>query len=225
MSLTLYGAILSPFVRKNRIQLADQSLDYELVAIDPFNQPEWFSEINPLRRVPALKTADGIIADSAIIAQYLHDSYPGSNLYGSTPTESARVRWLEKFADYELAPLATFTVFRNRLLNPVHGKDCDEDAVQHAMEHDLPPLLAYLEQQLEGKHWFLGEQFSLADIAVGSQLINLAHGGQLIDELQWPNLSCLLSKLSSRQSVSSLLPGEHQLVGKLREFAAKRQAG
>lgn len=223
MSLTLYGAILSPFVRKNRIQLVEQGLEYELVSIDPFNQPEWYAEINPLRRVPALKTADGILADSAVIAQYLHDSYPGGNLYGSTPAEAAQVRWLEKFADYELAPLATFTVFRNRLLNPLHGKDCDEPAVSHAMEHGLPPLLAYLEQQLEDKHWFLGEQFSLADIAIGSQLINMAHGGQLIDELQWPNLSSLLSKLSSRHSVSALLPGEHQLVGKLRELAAKHQ--
>ena len=224
MSLTLYGAILSPFVRKNRIQLMEQGLDYELVSIDPFNQPEWFAEINPLRRIPALKTAEGVIADSAIIAQYLHDSFPGSNLYGSTPAESARVRWLEKFADYELAPLATFTVFRNRLLNPLHGKACDEEAVNQAMTQGLPPLLAYLEQQLDNKHWFLGEQFSLADIAVGSQLINMAHGGQLIDELQWPNLSSLLSKLSSRQSVSALLPGEHQVVGKLRELAANRQA-
>ncbi|MCL5042489.1 MAG: glutathione S-transferase family protein [Gammaproteobacteria bacterium] len=224
MSLTLYGAILSPFVRKNRIQLMEQGLDYELVSIDPFNQPEWFAEINPLRRIPALKTAEGVIADSAIIAQYLHDSFPGSNLYGSTPAESAQVRWLEKFADYELAPLATFTVFRNRLLNPLHGKPCDEEAVNHAMTEGLPPLLAYLEQQLDNKHWFLGEQFSLADIAVGSQLINMAHGGQLIDELQWPNLSSLLSKLSSRQSVSALLPGEHQVVGKLRELAANRQA-
>lgn len=224
MSLTLYGAILSPYVRKTRVQLAEQALDYELVAVDPFNQPDWYAEVNPLRRVPALKTANGTLADSAIIAQYLHDSFPGSNLYGSTPSEAAKVRWLEKFADYELAPLATFTVFRNRLLNPLHGKDCDEVAVQQALEQGLPPLFAYLEQQLESKHWFLGEQFSLADIAVGSQLINLAHGGQLIDELQWPNLSSLLSKLSSRQSVSTLLPGEHQLVGKLRELAAKRQA-
>ncbi|TVP93617.1 MAG: glutathione S-transferase family protein [Pseudomonadaceae bacterium] len=224
MSLTLYGAILSPYVRKTRVQLAEQALDYELVAVDPFNQPDWYAEVNPLRRVPALKTADGTLADSAIIAQYLHDSFPGSNLYGSTPSEAAKVRWLEKFADYELAPLATFTVFRNRLLNPLHGKDCDEVAVQQALEQGLPPLFAYLEQQLESKHWFLGEQFSVADIAVGSQLINLAHGGQLIDELQWPNLSSLLSKLSSRQSVSALLPGEHQLVGKLRELAAKRQA-
>lgn len=224
MSLTLYGAILSPYVRKNRIQLAEQAIDYELVNVDPFNQPDWYAEINPLRRIPALKGPDGIIADSAVIAQYLHDSFPGSQLYGNTPAQAAEVRWLEKYADYELAPLTTFTVFRNRLLNPLHGKAVDEQAVNQALESQLPPLLDYLEARLDGRHWLVGDRFSLADIAVGSQLVNMAHGGELIDELRWPNLSSLLSKLSSRHSLSSLLSAEYQLVGKLREMGAAQRS-
>ncbi|VFT05213.1 glutathione S-transferase [Pseudomonas aeruginosa] len=48
MSLTLYGAPLSPFVRKVRLLLAEKGLDYQLEAIAPFGQPAWYREISPL---------------------------------------------------------------------------------------------------------------------------------------------------------------------------------
>ncbi len=50
MSLTLYGAPLSPFVRKVRLLLAEKGLDYQLEAIAPFGQPAWYREISPLGR-------------------------------------------------------------------------------------------------------------------------------------------------------------------------------
>ena len=37
----------------------------------------------------------------------------------------------------------------------------------------------------------------------------------MIDEYRWPGLSSLLSRLTARSSVSSLLPEEHALVAKL----------
>ncbi len=215
MALTLYGAILSPFVRKIRIQLAEQAIAYELVSQPPFNQPDWFYDISPLGRIPAIKDGDLVLADSAVIAQYLQETRNGPTLYGETPTDAAKVRWLEKYADYELAPQATFTVFRNRILMPATQNACDETAVQSALTDALPPLLGYLEEQLADRLYFVGDQLSMADIAVCSQLINMAHGGELIDELQWPNLSSLLSRVTSRSSVSALLPAEHQVIAQL----------
>ena len=213
MSLILYGAILSPFVRKIRIQLAEQNIEHELVNQTPFMQPDWYYEISPLGRIPAIKDGDLSLADSSVIAQYLQETRDGIRLYGNTPAEAARVRWLEKYADYELAGPATFKTFFNRVVHRLMGKACDEEAVQQAVKQDLPPLLDYLETQLGNQHYFLGDQFSMADIAVCSQLINLAHAGELIDEETWPALSSLLSRVTSRTSVSSLLPGEHRIVG------------
>ncbi len=214
MSLILYGAILSPYVRKIRIQLAEQLIAHELVMQAPFNQPDWFFEISPLGRIPAIKDGDLALADSAVIAQYLQDTRGGAPLYGDTPEQAARVRWLEKYADYELGDLTTRVVFVNRLLKPVSGGQCDDAAVQQALDQ-LPTLFDYLEAQLGEQQYFLGEQFSMADIAVCSQLINLAHVGELIDEYRWPNLSSLLSRVTARSSVSSLLPDEHQMVAKM----------
>ena len=221
MALTLYGAILSPFVRKVRIQLGEQNIAHEHIKVPPLQQPDWYYAISPLGRIPAIKDGDVALADSAVIAQYLHEPYPGSSLYGADTVEAAKVRWLEKYADYELAPVATFTIFRQRFLVPLTGGTTDEQAVEHALQNQLPPLLDYLEKELGEQRYFLGETFSIADIAVVCQLINMAHVGALIDEDRWPGLSSLLSRVTGRSSVSALLPGEHQQVAK---YAAGRQA-
>lgn len=215
MALTLYGAILSPFVRKIRIQLAEQAIPYELVPQMPSNQPDWYYEISPMGRIPAIKDGDLTLADSAVIAQYLQDTRNGPSLYGNNPAEAAKVRWFEKYADYELAPLATFTVFRNRIVFPASGKACDETLVKRAVTEGLPPLFDYLEAQLGERMYLVGDQFSMADIAVCSQLISMAHAGELIDEYKWPGLSSLLSRVTARSSASDLLPQEHQLIAKM----------
>ncbi|WP_445937797.1 glutathione S-transferase family protein, partial [Pseudomonas sp.] len=77
MSLTVYGAPLSPFVRKVRLFLAEKNLDYQLEIILPFGQkPSWFRELSPLGRIPALKDGDVTLADSSVICQYLDDKHP-----------------------------------------------------------------------------------------------------------------------------------------------------
>lgn len=215
MALTLYGAILSPFVRKIRVQLAEQSIAHEHVIVAPMKQPDWYFDISPFGRIPAIQDGELRLADSAVIAQYLQEAYGGTSLYGETPAESARVRWLEKYADYELAPYATFTVFAERVLEPLKGNRTNEQAVATALKDHLPPLLDYLNGELNGKAFFLGDRMSMADIAVTSQLINMAHVGELIDEDRWPCLSSLLARMTARSSLSSLLPAEHQLIAKL----------
>ena len=138
MSLTLYGAPLSPFVRKVRLLLAEKGLDYQLEAIAPFGQPAWYREISPLGRIPALRDGDLALADSSVICQYLEERYPEPpNLQGDAPASRAAVRWLEKYADYEIAPLATLTIFRNRILKPAMGQACEENDVRRALEEKL----------------------------------------------------------------------------------------
>ncbi len=215
MALTLYGAILSPFVRKIRIQLAEQSIAHEHVIVPPFRQPEWYFDISPFGRIPAIQDGDLKLADSAVIGQYLQETYGGPSLYGESPVEAARVRWLEKYADYELAPHATFTVFAQRFLQPLKGGHTDEQAVTTALSDHLPPMLDYLNNELNAKAFFLGERMSMADIAVTSQLINMAHVGELIDEDRWPCLSSLLARMTARTSLNTLLPAEHQMIAKL----------
>ena len=219
MSLTLYGAPLSPFVRKVRLLLAEKGLDYQLEAIAPFGQPAWYREISPLGRIPALRDGDLALADSSVICQYLEEAYPATPpLYGDSAQARGQVRWLEKYADYELAPLTTFTVFRNRILKPTSGQPCNEEAVQTAMQQKLPPHFDYLEQQLGDNDFFVCDRLSMADIAVTCQLINMSHGGEQLDAQRWPGLAAHHARMLARPAIESLLPGEQRMNAKLQEM-------
>src|SRR5690606_5187154 len=114
----------------------------------------------------------------------------------------------------ELGRPATQVIYINRTRKPAVGGQWEETAAAAALEQ-LAALLHHPEAPLGHPRYFLGEQLIIADVARCSQLINLAQDGELIDEMRWPALSSLLSRLTSRSSVSSLLPEEHQLVARL----------
>ncbi|WP_127718197.1 glutathione S-transferase family protein [Halobacteriovorax sp. HLS] len=71
MSLTLYGSIPSPYVRRIRILLHD--VDFHFEVIDLMNNEDQVKllKISPVRRIPILKDQDTIIYDSRQIYNYL----------------------------------------------------------------------------------------------------------------------------------------------------------
>lgn len=222
MSLTLYGAQLSPFVRKVRLCLLEKALDYQLEVVMPFTPPEWYLQLNPLGRIPALKDGELSLADSSVICQYLEEAYPHTaRLYGSDAVQRAQIRWLEKYADYELAPLTTFGVFRNRILKPSAGQACNEEGVQAALQQKLPGHFDYLERQLGENDYFVGQQLSLADVALACQLINLEHGGEQVDANRWPALAAHFTRMKALTSVASLMPEEQRMNAKLIEMGKR----
>lgn len=217
MSIILYGVPLSPYVRKVRVCLAHKQLDYKLEIVSPFNQPDWFLELNPLGRIPALKDGELNLADSSVICQYLDEKYANSAaLLGDTIEQRAAVRWLEKYADYELAPLATFTVFQQRIIAPTMQKQTDETLVESALNEKLPPLFDYLEDYLGNNEFFVGNSLTLADIAVSCQLMNMEHGGEQLDESRWPNLAALHSRVKQGTAMQSMLEGEQKILASLK---------
>ncbi|MBD9631341.1 glutathione S-transferase [Pseudomonas sp. T] len=216
MSLVVFGAPLSPFVRKVRLFAAEKGFDYQLENVNPFNQPDWYRELNPLRRVPAIRDGDFTLADSSVICHYLEDRDPQRTpLCGTSAESRARINWLEKYADYELAPLTTFTVFRNRLLKPLMGKVCDEVAVKGAMQEKLPEHFDYLEKCLGEQQWFVDDRFSLADIAIACQLVNLRHGEEELDAQRWPKLAAHFERTLARPALAEIVQGELQIIAKI----------
>ncbi|WP_068826496.1 glutathione S-transferase family protein [Pseudomonas sp. BMS12] len=216
MSLIVYGAPLSPFVRKLRLCLLEKGLDYQLEIITPFGQPDWYCELNPLGRIPAFRDGDLTLADSSVICQYLEEQYPQCQpLFGHSAAHKAQIRWLEKYADYELVPLCTFGVFRNRLLKPMLGQVCDEEIVLSALNDKLPRHFDYLEQYLGDAQYFVGDRLSQADLAIYCQLQNMEHGGETPDASRWPALVAHYARIKARESVQSVLPGELKVIAKM----------
>lgn len=218
MSIILHGAALSPFVRKVRIVLLEKQLEHEQVHLNPFKKSPELMALNPLGKIPILEDADSKLADSAVISHYLEDKYPDISLYPKDPYEKARVLWFEKYADYEIAPAATFRIFSNRVVKPMMGQPCDESKVSAALQQLLPPLLDYLEIELNNNHangFIVGNQISIADIAIASQFINMSLGDERPDADKWPVFNDYLQSLLRRPSIAELSHQDHALVAQL----------
>ena len=217
MTYQLHGAALSPFVRKTRAFCLEKGIDFKAIHVAPFNFPADYAELNPLLRIPALEDGDIKLADSAVICAYLEKKHPTPALYPEAPYAYARCLWFEKYADYEIATQATFHVFRQRILMPLVGKQCREEEVQKALKEGLPPLLDYLQKELEGREFLVDDKLSIADIALASQFVNLEHGGEasLLDA--WPAVKAHRDRLLARASFSSLLEGERKFVAQVRQ--------
>ena len=77
------------------------------------------------------------------------------------------------------------------------------------------PHFDYLEQQLGNKEYFVDGQLSMADLALACQLVNMEHGGELLDGNRWPGLAAHYARMKARESLQSVLPGEQRTVAKL----------
>jgi glutaredoxin len=87
----LYDAARCPYCARVRIALAEKEIAYETVEIDLRDRPDWIYELNPSGKVPVLE--DGfVLAESAVIMEYLDDRYPERRLLPEDPAERARVR-------------------------------------------------------------------------------------------------------------------------------------
>jgi glutathione S-transferase len=219
MAFTLHGAALSPFVRKVMYLLTISKTEYTLKVVAPGFMPADFVNISPLKKIPVLQENDWWQPDSSIICNYLiesldHDAL--TQLIPSTAKSRAQMRWLEKFADYELAPWLSATVFLQRVIRPTSGKAPNEERIQEALSQHIPPLFDYLASQLANQDYFVDNCFSLADIAITSQMVNFMHGGEDIDKNNWPTLSAYFERMLSQPTWQALVQRELVTLNKIR---------
>ncbi|MFL1461723.1 glutathione S-transferase N-terminal domain-containing protein [Roseococcus sp. DSY-14] len=80
--MKLYHSAASPFVRKVRAVAIHHGLELDLVPVNPHESPEALVQDNPLSKVPALVTDDGLaLCDSKLICEYLDSIGHGEKLY------------------------------------------------------------------------------------------------------------------------------------------------
>jgi glutathione S-transferase len=209
----LYGVGASPFVRKVRVFLAEKGVPYEREEIVPINVPPEYKKISPLGKIPAYRDGEVTLADSSVICAYLERVHPAPPLYPADPYPYARALWLEEWADTALAQVVGPGIFFQRIVAPrFFGRATDEEAVRKAVAEDLPPLLDYLEGALDGAA-AVGGRFSIADIALGTQFVNLRHAGVAVDGARWPRLARYVAAVHERPSFRALIEEERASLG------------
>jgi len=206
---TLHGAGLSPFVRKVRIALKEKGIAYDLDPVVPFNVSAEFKKMSPLGKIPVYTPKPGVhIPDSSVIIAYLERTQPKPALYPDNPEDMARALFLEEYGDSGIVA-AGGPVFFQRIIGPrMMGQPTDEALVRDCLENKLPPLLAWLEEQVDGNEFLVGKAFSVADIGITSPFINLMHAGERVDNGRYPNLARYIDRMSERPSIKELIQEE-----------------
>lgn len=218
MALTVYGASLSPFVRKVRVFLAEKGQDYTLEQVNIFPPPDWFLEISPLKRIPVLRDdsvgANATLPDSSAICGYLERKYPSPALYPQDPFSFGQALWYEEYADSDIAGNVGMGTFRPMVVNRMMGKEADTATAEKTMNEKLPRNFAYLEKEIGAKTFLCGHTFGLADIAVATHFVNLAHAGFKPDAAAYPNLTRYLAAILARPSFAACIEEETALLKK-----------
>jgi glutathione S-transferase len=99
--MILYSGDLSPYSAKVRMQIyamgVKDDFSFELPVVQFFSGK--LKEVSPIGRIPILKTDEGLIPESEVIAEYIDELYPQQSLVGNTPMERANIRVLSRIAD------------------------------------------------------------------------------------------------------------------------------
>ena len=225
--MKLLGAPLSPFVRKTRVVAAEKGIDYDYdPKPSPLGWPEGYERINPLMRIPAL-LPDGdneafAINDSSAICGFFEKLQPEPALYPQDPVAYGRALWIEEVADTELANRIGMGVFRPMMFNIFAGKEPDVETAHQGFEKLAESLLPYLDSQLGDRAFFAGEAFSIADIAVTAQLLNLNMAGFAVPAARFAALRAHYDRCLERPSIADFIGQDAAFLAKA-GFTVPRQ--
>jgi glutathione S-transferase len=207
MSLILYGAPLSPYVRKADALLREKGATFELENVNIMPMPDWFKAISPARRIPVLRDttigtegALGTIPDSSAICAYAERKFPEPALYPSDPYEYGRAVWLEEYCDSELAQPIGLGVFRPIQFARFQGKEPDVATAKKTYAEKLQRPLDYLENEVGSAGFLVGDALSIADISLACQLVQLELVAGPLDATRWPGVAGLVGRLAQRPS-------------------------
>ncbi|MDZ8053731.1 MAG: glutathione S-transferase family protein [Aulosira sp. ZfuVER01] len=177
--LKLYGGTRS---RASIIEwyLEELAIPYEFVLLDMQSgehlQPEYL-KINPMGKVPAVVDGDFQLWESGAILLYLADKYGKTAL-------SPELRGV----------LSQWVLFANATLGP--GLFGEENR-----EREMPRLLTPLNNIFEQQPFLLGNEFTVADVAVGS-ILSYASLLLKLDLSAYPAVLDYVKRLSERPAFS-----------------------
>jgi glutathione S-transferase len=213
--MILFGSSLSPYVRKVLAYAGEKGIELELQPTGfPSHSPEYL-EASPFKKMPALRDGDYTLADSSAIIHYLEAKQPDPELIPTEPRARGKVIWFDEFSDTILVACGA-KMFFNRIVAPRFiGRPGDLEAADTAEREELPPILDYLEKTVpDAGGYLVGDRLTLADIAVASPFVNLAHLCCEIDTQRHGRVRAYVDSILSRPSFAQWIERESAFLAK-----------
>jgi glutathione S-transferase len=220
--MIVYGASMSPYVRKVLAFGAEKGLELENKPVGLGDQDPEFRAASPFGKIPGFRDPDAeggefAISDSTAIIMYLDAVAPEPNLVPTEPKARARTFWWDEFGDTILMDCGR-KMFFNRVVSPLFmGKPGNEAAAAKAELEELPRLLDYLEPIVPASGFLVEDRITLADLAVASPFANITrHLDVTVDADRYPRVTGYMQAILDRPSFKTLLEKETLFLEKVR---------
>lgn len=158
---TLCGFSASNYYNKVKLALLEKGVPFE-------EELAWVGQCDlgatPLGKVPYIKTAQGTLCESQVIADYLEAAYPQAPLLPADPFEAAKVRelvsFLELYLELEARKLYPEAFFGGKV----------GEGTKARVGQQLEKNIAAFGRLARFSPFVAGERFSLADCAAIAHL-------------------------------------------------------
>ena len=193
--IKLYSDGHCPNSHRTRIVLAEKELPVDTEELEANNLPAEFLKINPYGKLPTVIDRDIVFFESSVVNEYLDERYPHPPLKPGSPAQRAQMRLAVMQLERELYPLYADSQNSRK----------KKDAVAK-----IKAYLTTLDSYLARQEFFIGEQYTLADITLLPILWRLPSIG--IDSSSWYNLEGYMDRLFERPAFERALSEHEQML-------------
>jgi len=156
--------------------LEELGLDYKLVKYErnaQFRAPPELAKIHSLGKAPVIEDGDLILAESAVILNYINDTYAAGRM---APPKGEKAHVLhEEWLQY-VESSAAFPIMMTLIGGMTGGLS---DGLAAFTEPGVAKTLDYIASGIGAGPYIMGEQFTLADIQFSYVLVMARYAGLL----------------------------------------------
>jgi glutathione S-transferase len=198
----LYASPASSFARKIRVMLIEKNVKHELEIVNLW-EPNDLKNANPIGKVPALKLDDGrVLISSPLIADYIDSTYPSPRFIPADADARLEVKLREALADGTMEAVSA-SLYEMRF----HDQATRSQAWLDRQRSKIDGGFAALEKMLGNRRWCVGDEMTLADIAIACHLgFVMLRAPHFFSRDACPNLARLWQTMEARESLTKTAP-------------------
>ena len=205
--LTIHGIPISVHTRKVIIVASEKGLEFRNEPVIPFQPPTGWIELSPTGKIHVLTEGDTVLRDSSAICAYLDRVHPQPAMYPADPVALAHALFFEEYADTTVFPDLVRPLFFQKVIRPrLLGQGTDEHEIERVTRDVLPKVFGFLDREAQ-REFLAADSFSIADVALMSNLLNFHYLGLQIDG-RFPRLQQYFRRHSTRASIRKALADE-----------------
>ena len=158
--------------------------------------PPELRQVQPLGKSPVIQDGDTVVAETGAIAEYLVEKADGR--LGPPPHRDAilKYRFFLHYAEGSLMPPLLVKLVLSRV--PVFGK-----TAQKRIQPMIDNHLSFVERELAGRDWFVGDDLTAADVMMSFPLEAARNRAGL--DASRPNTTAWLDRMHARPAYQRAL--------------------